>query len=127
MKHLRSVAVVLAFGFVAFQLFTLNSKIVEEASMGSALEVYKVSSDGRLSLRRGPSRNAEIILKLDGKNSGDPAKVILVSKDLDEWWLVQLTDEDEKVIQGYVFAEFLELTESAEPGSEARDQTTSLD
>jgi len=114
MKNLRFLAIFAAFGFVVFQIYNLNSKVREEAELSSLIEVYEVTSNDTLSLRKGPSTNAEILTKLNGKNSGNPAQVILVSKEKEDWWKVQFTDENEKIIQGYVSSEYLKPTELIE-------------
>jgi uncharacterized protein YgiM (DUF1202 family) len=114
MKNLRILAIFIALGFVTYQLYNLNSQVRDENALSSLIEVYTVDSDGQLFLRKGPGTDQEIIMKLDGKDSGSAAEVILISKDSDDWWMVQFTDKDEKVFKGYVSSEYLKLIQFVE-------------
>jgi len=124
MKTLRILALFLAFGFVSYQLFTLNEKVVSE--MSSTIEVYSVISEGRLSLRKEPSSKGAILTMLDGKKSGAPDKVILISKFNDTWWKVQYALSEEENIQGYVAKEYLDLDQSVERFSLFWDEAQAL-
>jgi|GEM_PF-2938314 len=113
MKKLRFLAILLAFGFVTYHIIGLNNDLHEKAVLSSLIEVYVVNTEGELNLRSAPSINASIVTKLNGKNSGEPDTLLVISKSDPKWWKVQLTDQDENnVVVGYVAKEFLKLEES---------------